>query len=59
MNYDFVADTTKLESLLTDVTEGTTAVNNALTTIFQEYEALAQKWKGDNFTTFITKIKYI
>lgn len=57
MNYDFVADTTKLDTLLTDVTEGTTAVNNALTAIFQEYEALAQKWKGDNFTTFITKIR--
>ena len=57
MNYDFVVDTTKLDTLLTDVTEGTTAVNTALTTIFQEYEALAQKWKGDNFTTFITRVR--
>ena len=57
MNYDLVVDTTKLDTLLTDITDGTTAVSTALTNIFSEYEALGTRWTGDNFDTFITKIR--
>lgn len=52
MNYEFVADSEKLESLHQTIVEETSNVSTALDNIFTAYADLGSAWTGTNYDTF-------
>lgn len=56
MEYSFAADSTKLGTLYTTLTEQIGNVDTALTNIFNAYKDLGNYWKGTNYDNFKSQV---